>query len=374
MLWAILFGGMFLFAIIGVVFLIRGVRHFKFISVLAQKNRIAEWVISAVLVFGVTAVFWFAIGAMNAIIILLHLTVFWAVMELICYGIRKRRAKPFRRYYAGAIAILITVVYLSIGWVQDFHVWQTDYTIHTDKAVGKLRVAMLADSHVGTTFDGKGLAKHLKRINAQKPDILVIVGDFVDEDTSKQDMLDACSVLKNVHTKYGTYYVFGNHDKGKYSNGQRGYTGEDLAAELTKNGVTVLQDENVLIDGRFDLIGRQDASEVLDFGGSRKSVKELTEKLDSSHFSIVLDHQPREYNEEAKAGVDLVLSGHTHGGQLIPLMQFNNLFHAGGDDRIYGMENRKNTGYIVTSGISDWAIKFKTGCRSEYVIIDIEGK
>ena len=120
-----------------------------------------------------------------------------------------------------------------------------------------------------------------------------------------------------------------------------------------------------------DLIDRQDASEELDFGGSRASVAELTQNLDKSKFSLVLDHQPREYDAEAAAATDLVLSGHTHGGQLFPLMQFSRLFAVSGDDQIYGIERRLQTDFIVTSGISDWAIKFKTGCFSEYVILDI---
>lgn len=88
---------------------------------------------------------------------------------------------------------------------------------------------------------------------------------------------------------------------------------------------------------------------------------------------MVLDHQPREYDDQA-AGADLVLSGHTHGGQLFPLMQLMALTHLTGDERAYGTETRLGSTFVVTSGISDWAIQFKTGCRSEFVIIDIRGK
>ena len=294
--------------------------------------------------------------------------------ELIQRAVQKRRAQPLRRYYAGAAAVLVTVLYLGIGWVQANHVWQTDYTVTTEKNVCSLRVALLADSHVGTTFDGEGLNVHIARIQAQQPDVVVIAGDFVDEDTSKEDMIAACRALGQLDTPYGVYFAFGNHDKGLYSGGGRGYTGDDLIAELQKNGVTVLQDESVLLDDRFYLVGRQDASEELDFGRSRAKIADLISELDEDKFSTVLDHQPRDYSAEADAGADLVLSGHTHGGQLIPLVQIMGWFHAAGDDRIYGTERRENTDFIVTSGISDWAIKFKTGCRSEYVIVDIQGK
>ena len=177
-----------------------------------------------------------------------------------------------------------------------------------------------------------------------------------------------------MKTTYGVYYVFGNHDKGYYPSDYRGYTGDDLIAELEKNGVTVLQDQNVLIDNRVYIIGRQDCSEDVEKGKGRADMATLTQDLDDSKFSIVMDHQPADYEAQAASGVDLVVSGHTHGGQLFPLMNIENLTRLGDDDKVYGYEKRGNTNFIVTSGISDWAIKFKTGCRSEYVLIDIQGK
>ena len=135
----------------------------------------------------------------------------------------------------------------------------------------------------------------------------------------------------------------------------------------------VLQDENVLIDDRFYLVGRKDASEQKEMRGGRADISDLTASLDPDKYSIVLDHQPHDYAAEAQADADLVLSGHTHGGQLIPLGFLMDKLHLGGTDSVYGYTRRENTDFIVTSGISDWAIKFKTGCISEYVIIDITG-
>lgn len=373
MLWAILFGSLMLLSLAGLYFLIYSIRKFRFVAALSRGKKAVSWLVSAAVLLIPSAVVWVAWGYMNAIIVLLHLALFWGLAALIQRAAEKCRRKPFRRYYAGAAAILVTVLYLGVGFVQANHVWQTDYTLTTAKNVGSLRVALLADSHVGTTFDGEGLAAYIARIQEQKPDIVVIAGDFVDEDTGKEDMIAACRSLRQLDTPYGVYFVFGNHDKGLYANGQRGYDADDLIAELQKNGVTVLQDESVLIDGRFYLVGRQDASEKMDFGGSRAKASELTEKLDNDTYTIVLDHQPNDYDAEAETKADLVLSGHTHGGQMIPLMQIIRWFHVG-DDNVYGLERRDQTDFIVTSGISDWAIQFKTGCRSEYVIIDIQGE
>lgn len=246
-----------------------------------------------------------------------------------------------KRYYAGAVALVFTIGYLGSGWYLAHHVWETDYQIQTDKEVGSLRVAVFADSHVGTTFHGEGFAEHMKTIEEQHPDVVLIVGDFVDDDTTKEDMIACCKALGELDTTYGVYYVFGNHDKGYYPPEYRGYDGNDLIVELEKNQVHVLQDEVELI---------------------------------ADKFSIVLDHQPQDYAAQQNVNVDLVLSGHTHGGQLFPLMTIENLTKMTPDDRVYGYEQRENTNFIVTSGISDWAIKFKMGCKSEYLMIDIERK
>ena len=200
------------------------------------------------------------------------------------------------------------------------------------------------------------------------PDVVLITGDFVDDDTSKEDMIKACKALGTLNTKYGVYFAFGNHDKGYYPPENRGYDGNDLINELEKNGVTVLQDESVLVDNRFYIVGRQDRSEV-EKGGIRSDMSTLVKNLDSSKYIIVMDHQPNDYNNESNANVDLVLSGHTHGGQLLPINKIGQWI--GANDKTYGIEKMNNTNFIVTSGISDWAVKFKTGCKSEYVVVDI---
>ncbi len=264
----------------------------------------------------------------------------------------------------------ITTVYLICGWFLANHVWREAYSVETKKAVGSLRIVQFADSHVGNTFSGEGFQRWVDDMQAENPDIVVITGDFVDDDTSKEDMEAACAALGTLRTTYGVYYVFGNHDKGYYGPAYRGYSGNDLIVELEKNGVTVLEDEIVLLGDQFYLIGRQDRSQD-QMGMPRATMAELTADLDPDKYSIVLDHQPYDYEAQVASGVDLVLSGHTHGGQLMPFNPMGEWM--GLDDKRYGLERRGSTDFIVTSGISDWAIQFKTGCKSEYVVVDIQG-
>ena len=283
-------------------------------------------------------------------------------------SVMRRRAsgRTFRRYWAGAAALVLTALYLCCGWYCAHHVFITRYRFETDKDLGRqsLRVALLADSHLGVTLDGEGFARQMERLRAEEPDLVVVVGDFVDDDSTREDMLRACQALGELRPPLGIYFTYGNHDKGYFR--YREFSERELRDALAENGVTILQDEKVLLNGRVYVIGRQDRT-----ARNRAGMEELTAGLDGSAYMILLDHQPNDYDSEAASPVDLVLSGHTHGGHIFPCGIIGLL--TGANDRRYGTETRNGTEFVVTSGISGWAIPFKTGAISEMVIIDICG-
>lgn len=356
----------------GIYYLARRVHSCPPIAALSHRSRVGGWAASFAVVLLAAVILTLLLDTVNTAVVLLHLIFFLLVSSLVGRLIIRLHSGAARFHLSGAIALVITAAYLAAGAVSAYNVQRTAYSVSTHKEVGSLRVAMFADSHVGTTFGGKGFAKRMEELQAQQPDIILIVGDFVDESTTRENMVEACRALGKLEVPYGVWFVFGNHDKGLYGT-SRGYDGDDLVRELEANGVHVLQDESVLIDDRFYLVGRKDASEQEESRGGRADISDLTASLDPHKYSIVLDHQPHDYAAEAEADADLVLSGHTHGGQLIPLGFLMDKLHLGGTDSVYGYTRRENTDFIVTSGISDWAIKFKTGCISEYVIIDITG-
>ena len=143
------------------------------------------------------------------------------------------------------------------------------------------------------------------------------------------------------------------------------YSQEDLANELKKNGVHILEDEYEVLDN-LCIVGRKDKATQKD----RKDLSEILQDVDDSKYIIVMDHEPNDYEKESQTKADLVVSGHTHGGQFFPLTYFGQWF--GINDRIYGYEKRNDTEFIVTSGIADWEILFKTGTKSEYVMMTIQ--
>lgn len=339
-------------------YLVTCVRRFSFMRRLAKEHKALSWLLATAVV-GLLFLFAF-INLYSVVIVVLHLALVWLLCDLIAGIVRRIRKTEPKRYLAGAIALLFTAIYLSAGWIAAHHIRQTTYTVETEKTTEPLRIVLIADSHLGITLDGDGFRETMERIQSTEPDLVVVVGDFVDDDSNAADMQAACRALGNLHTTYGVYFVYGNHDNGYFQ--QRDFTAADLRTALTQNGVTILEDDAVLIGEQYALIGRKDRSMQ-----DRQPIDALFS--DTERYTIVLDHQPNDYDAEAAAGADLVLSGHTHGGHIFPAGLIG--LWTGANDATYGLSTRGDTTFIITSGLSGWAIPFKTGCFSEYVVIDV---
>ena len=132
---------------------------------------------------------------LDATVILLHVLFSFLVFGLVFRIVRKLTGKQTKVYWQGWLALLTAAVYLTVGYVQCVHVWKTEYSLASEKSVEPLRIALLSDSHVGTTFDGEGFAALLEEIMRQEPDLILIPGDFVDDSTTRADLLTACRAL-----------------------------------------------------------------------------------------------------------------------------------------------------------------------------------
>lgn len=343
------------------VYLVTRMRRFAVLKRLAARSKALSW-LAAIALVGLLFLFWF-VNVYAVVIAVLHVALIWLICDFVFWIVRRIRKKPFRRYVAGGVAVVLSAGVLLYGWIAAHHVFRTSYTVEAETLKAPLRIALIADSHLGVTLDGEGFAKEMERIQAEQPDLVVLVGDFVDDDSSAADMQRACKALGSLETPYGVYFVYGNHDNGYYQ--YRDFSSKELRDALELNGVTVLEDESVSIRDDTALVGRRDRSMR-----DRLPADELP--ISSDVYTIVLDHQPNDYAAEAAAGANLVLSGHTHGGHIFPAGQIGLLM--GANDAIYGRTTRGETTFFVTSGLSGWAIPFKTGTFSEYVILDLVPK
>lgn len=220
-------------------------------------------------------------------------------------------------------------------------------------------IVQLSDVHIGGLIDKEFIDEIVRRINILKPDVVVITGDLIDIEISKaKDSIDA---LENIKAKYGTYFIVGNHE---YFHGI-----EKIIKKVNSLGIKVLENENVYIgeEGRgFNLAG------VYDIFGYRINAhmpdinKALKGKKDSP--TVLLAHQPR-YIEEVQNGVDLMLSGHTHGGQILPFRFLVKLQQP----YVEGLhKHNENLQIYVNKGTGFWGPPMRLGASSEITHISLE--
>lgn len=312
--------------------------------------------------------------------IIFHIIVLSMVVMFINFLIKKFAGEKYKDfnvwkkiYGSGIIVFTVTAVIFAYGHYNIMHITQTDYTIYTDKNIRDegYRAALIADVHFGVSVDLQELKEKCNDINEQNVDMVFLCGDIVDDNTSKEDMIQVFKAFSEIQSTYGVYYVYGNHDRQLYRN-SRAYSEEELKNTIEGFGITILQDEKVAAGDEIVLVGREDASYYVssDKTGERTSVGELIKDTDKDKFIIVLDHQPKEYEENSDAGTDLLLSGHTHAGQMWPLnIAFKFLKF---DDAVYGYTRIKDTQALITSGFAGWGYSVKTSSPAEYVIIDIK--
>ncbi len=295
--------------------------------------------------------------------------------DIIRYGFRKA-GRPWNRTFdliwrSGIFAFAVTAVITGYAYVNMHRVTVADYTIQTKKPIREqgYRVVFLSDLHFGTTMDLEKLQDYCEQMEQKQPDLVVLGGDIVDEKTSLQEVEEAFGALAKISSTFGTFYVYGNHDKGRYSN-TCDFTESQLAQTIEDSGIVILEDDAVLLNEELSITGRRDRSDGSRTGGFRNASADLIKELPPTAFHMLADHQPRDMEENASAGYDLMLSGHTHAGQMWPVGLVTELFDKGTVN--YGQKSFGDLQLIVSSGIAGWGYPLRTGKHSEYVVISIE--
>ena len=305
-------------------------------------------------------------------LVLLHFIGISCIMDGIVQIIQHiRKKKPetstllYKIYQCGAIPLALSFAIFGYGYYNIRHVVETTYTVTTEKTLSQesYKILLMADMHYGTTADAEMVSELTERIAQEKPDLVLLGGDMVDENTSHAQMKEVFSILGKIPSRYGIYSIFGNHDKSHYSENPS-YTEEELRSTVMENGITILEDEMVSIGDDLNLLGRMDRSEP------NRNTASFMQTIDSEKYTLVLDHQPVEYDIYEKYGVDLVLSGHTHSGQIFPIGYI--IEPLGFADNCYGQATWGHMQGIVTSGVTGWGYPIRTQAHSEYVLITLK--
>ena len=287
------------------------------------------------------------------------------------YVIKEKHLNFIPKIHKNGLLAIIIFASIIIGSVYGMnHIELTEYNITTDKIDNEsYSILFVSDVHYGSVQNTQLVKDNILKMNNLKPDIVVLGGDIVDERTTKEDMQEIFEELGKINSTYGTYYIFGNHDRQPYAidyeNGNRTFTDSDLNQTIEKNKIKILNDNKITINNDIVLVGRSDAEweDTID----RIDVNEILNESDLSKYIVVLDHQPVEYEENAQEGVDLQLSGHTHGGQVFPYGMIYDL-----SGRLnYGEYEIKDMKQIVSSGLTGWGWPMRNEAKCEYVLINI---
>lgn len=285
---------------------------------------------------------------------------------------------------AGAICALLILLLSACGIFHAKYIKTTSYDVIINKTIPEctsMKVVLLADTHFGYNAGVLHARELVRKINKQKPDLVCIAGDIFDNEYDairNPEKLE--QTLRGIKSTYGVYACWGNHDLNeeilagftfKHKDGDLSDIKDPRMKKFLKDSnIHILEDESVLINDQFYVIGRKDASLTEKIHETRKAPAQLTEKLDRDKPIIMIDHQPKELQELADAGVDLDLCGHTHNGQTFPGNFTIKLMW----ENPCGLLIKDNMTNITTSGAGVWGPAMRIGTDSEICSINIQLK
>ncbi len=264
----------------------------------------------------------------------------------------KRRGFRLARLF---LVLVMPVAVVVIGGVRNNHPQIRQYSVEIPQKsseVRQLKIAFIADFHLRETTDRHPMERFVEKVNTANPDIVLIGGDVFEGDRQDEKLGEFETQFRRLKPKYGVYGVPGNHDLRSVS----------AITFFDRAGILLLQDAVEKIDNAFYLVGRNDGR-----SRGRKSIDEILRDCDRSLPVIVLDHRPTDLENISQTGADILLSGHTHNGQLFPI----NLFAKRQYELSWGYKLKNRTHVFVTSGIQVWGPPVRTAGTSEILIINV---
>ncbi|GAB2777845.1 metallophosphoesterase [Streptomyces chlorus] len=280
-------------------------------------------------------------------------------------AIPKAPAGPSRRLFvsrvvagAAAAAAVGTVGYGTYGTVRGPQVKRVTVPLaKLPRAAHGYRIAVVSDIHLGPIL-GRGFAqKVVDTINSTQPDLIAVVGDLVDG--TVKELGPAAAPLAQLRARHGSFFVTGNHE---YFSGA-----EEWVDEVRRLGLNPLENARTQLP-HFDLAGVNDLAGERD-GQGPDYARALGDR-DRARACVLLAHQPVMVHEAVDHGVDLQLSGHTHGGQLWPA----SYLAGAANPTLAGLDRYGDTQLYVSRGAGAWGPPTRVGAPSDITVIELASK
>lgn len=276
--------------------------------------------------------------------------------------------------YRGSIVIVSATLALLIGMGRAAGgplLHQVTINVpNLDPALEGLRIAQISDLHVGPTVRRYYVERLVEQTNALSADLIVLTGDLVDG--TVHDLAPHVAPLGKLKAQFPPLLCLGNHDY---------YSGADAwTRHFTSLGICVLRNEYRLIDKdgiRFMVAGVTDpAAKMFDQsqmpdpeGALTRSYDQKMHDISNAKYRILLAHNPKLAVSGARAGYNLQLSGHTHGGQFVPWTLVTKLVHA---PHFSGLSREKDMQVYVNSGTGTWGPPIRMGTTPELTLLTLK--
>jgi len=266
----------------------------------------------------------------------------------------------------GLIALLLTTCIVSFGLFNANRIKNVSYNIKIEKPSlqSEIKIAVISDLHLGSVQSESNIAKIVQGINDSKQDIICIVGDIFNDDFKMiKNPAKAADLFKSLKSTYGVYACLGNHDAGKTLN--------EMINFLEQSNIKLLNDEYTIIDNRLVLAGRLDSSPIGGFGSMKRiDTKIFMSSINTELPVVVMDHNPSNIHQYGNE-TDLIISGHTHRGQIFPgNIMTNAIFTI---DYGHYQKDANSPHVIVTSGAGTWGTPMRVGTNNEIANIILCG-
>lgn len=279
----------------------------------------------------------------------------------------------------GSVVVACAVATCLYGIFNARNIKVNEYSVTVNKSCGSdkhLKAVLVADLHMGYAIGVDHITNMVEKINQQDADIVIIAGDIFDNSYDGMDDPEGIKAqLKSIKSKYGVYAVYGNHDIDEkilmgftFDWGGKQLHNEKMTNFMKECNIKLINDDSVLINDEFYLVGRRDTDKPGTEDGTRAEISELTKDLDKTKPIFVLSHEPDELQKTADAGADIDFSGHTHDGQLFPGNLTIGLFW----ENPCGMIKKDNMYSIVTSGVGVYGTFMRVGTDAEICSVDID--
>jgi len=267
----------------------------------------------------------------------------------------KIKSRSFRN--GGLATVVFCSLAVVIAGIINFNtIRKTQYQITIPgkaSGISHLRIAFVSDFHLQESTSLHFVEKFVSKIDSIRPDLMLFGGDIVEGDRNDENMERFERLFSSIKPKYGVYGVLGNHEY---------YASQDKGSFFSKSGIEILSDSVVILGSSIILVGRNDSHTR-----TRKSVEEIMRTVPDSLPVVLIDHRPTEIGQISKTSADVVLSGHTHNGQLFPINLITRRIY----ELSYRYMKKGENHFFVSSGIRLWGPPVRTIGKSEIIVIDI---